>query len=99
MHLAFRNNFHWSTDVTFLLSLSPFLSDGCSMWNQSDPIIVSLRHTSPGNYPVAAHWSLQALEHHGSWSLDGCQLAHSDASTSTLRCSVLSNYAVLQVTL
>lgn len=84
MHL--RNNF-------------PFLSDGCSMWNQSDPIIVSLRHTSPGNYPVAAHWRLQALEHHGSWSLDGCQLAHSDASTSTLRCSVLSNYAVLQVTL
>uniref|UniRef100_A0A8C1RVV6 Adhesion G protein-coupled receptor A2 n=1 Tax=Cyprinus carpio TaxID=7962 RepID=A0A8C1RVV6_CYPCA len=70
--------------------------DGCSMWNQSDPIIVSLRHTSPGNDPVAAHWSLQALEHHGSWSLDGCQLAYSDASTSTLRCSVLSNYAVLQ---
>ncbi|XP_016105815.1 G-protein coupled receptor 124-like [Sinocyclocheilus grahami] len=70
--------------------------DGCSMWNQSDPIIVSLRHTSPGNDPVAAHWSLQALEHHGSWSLDGCQLAHSDASTSTLHCSVLSNYAVLQ---
>uniref|UniRef100_A0A8C2KI53 Adhesion G protein-coupled receptor A2 n=1 Tax=Cyprinus carpio TaxID=7962 RepID=A0A8C2KI53_CYPCA len=70
--------------------------DGCSMWNQSDPIIVSLRHTSPGNDPVAAHWSLQALEHHGSRSLDGCQLAHSDASTSTLHCSVLSNYAVLQ---
>uniref|UniRef100_A0A8C2KGL1 Adhesion G protein-coupled receptor A2 n=1 Tax=Cyprinus carpio TaxID=7962 RepID=A0A8C2KGL1_CYPCA len=66
------------------------------MWNQSDPIIVSLRHTSPGNDPVAAHWSLQALEHHGSRSLDGCQLAHSDASTSTLHCSVLSNYAVLQ---
>lgn len=70
--------------------------DGCSMWHQSDPIIVSLRHTSPGNDPVAVHWSLQALEHHGSWSPDGCQLAHSDASTSTLRCSVLSNYAVLQ---
>uniref|UniRef100_A0A8C1Y0B5 Adhesion G protein-coupled receptor A2 n=1 Tax=Cyprinus carpio TaxID=7962 RepID=A0A8C1Y0B5_CYPCA len=70
--------------------------DGCSMWNQSDPIIVSLRHTSPGNDPVAAHWSLQALENQGSWSLDGCQLAHSDASTSTLHCSVLSNYAVLQ---
>uniref|UniRef100_A0A8C1Y037 Adhesion G protein-coupled receptor A2 n=1 Tax=Cyprinus carpio TaxID=7962 RepID=A0A8C1Y037_CYPCA len=66
------------------------------MWNQSDPIIVSLRHTSPGNDPVAAHWSLQALENQGSWSLDGCQLAHSDASTSTLHCSVLSNYAVLQ---
>lgn len=22
MHFVFRNNFHWSTDVTFLLSLS-----------------------------------------------------------------------------
>ncbi|XP_036434452.1 adhesion G protein-coupled receptor A2 isoform X1 [Colossoma macropomum] len=70
--------------------------DGCTMWNQSAPIIVSLRHTSPGSDPVAAHWSLQALKHHGSWSSDGCQLAHSDSSTSTLRCSVLSNYAVLQ---
>ncbi|XP_051525299.1 adhesion G protein-coupled receptor A2 [Myxocyprinus asiaticus] len=70
--------------------------DGCSMWNQSDPIIVSLRHMSPGIDPVAAHWSLHALEHHGSWSLNGCQLAHTDASSSTLRCSVLSNYAVLQ---
>ncbi|XP_072538490.1 adhesion G protein-coupled receptor A2 isoform X1 [Salminus brasiliensis] len=71
--------------------------DGCTMWNQSAPIIVSLRHTSPGSDPVAAHWSLQALKHHGSWSSDGCQLAHSDSSASTLRCSVLSNYAVLQV--
>lgn len=70
--------------------------DGCSMWNQSDPIIVSLRHTSPGHDPVAAHWNSQALGHHGSWSLDGCQLIHSDVSISTLRCSVLSNYAVLQ---
>ncbi|XP_051965292.1 adhesion G protein-coupled receptor A2 [Xyrauchen texanus] len=70
--------------------------DGCSMWNQSDPIIVSLRHTSPGNEPVAAHWSLHALQHSGSWSLNGCQLAHTDASISTLRCSLLSNYAVLQ---
>ncbi|XP_056629382.1 adhesion G protein-coupled receptor A2 isoform X1 [Triplophysa dalaica] len=70
--------------------------EGCSMWNQSDPIIVSLRHTSPGNDPVAVHWSVQALKHRGSWSLDGCQVAHTDASTSTLRCSVLSNYAVLQ---
>ncbi|KAL6456794.1 hypothetical protein MHYP_G00353380 [Metynnis hypsauchen] len=70
--------------------------DGCTMWNQSAPIIVSLRHTSPGSDPVAAHWSLRALKHHGSWSSDGCQLAHSDSSTSTLRCSVLSNYAVLQ---
>ncbi|TSO88128.1 Adhesion G protein-coupled receptor A2 [Bagarius yarrelli] len=70
--------------------------DGCTMWNQSAPVIVSLRHTSPGNDPVAAHWSLQALMHHGSWSTDGCQLAHSDSSISTLRCSVLSNYAVHQ---
>ncbi|MCI4381174.1 hypothetical protein PGIGA_G00248810 [Pangasianodon gigas] len=70
--------------------------DGCTMWNQSAPIVVSLRHTSPGNDPVAAHWSLQALKHHGSWSTDGCQLAQSDATISTLRCTVLSNYAVLQ---
>ncbi|XP_066500588.1 adhesion G protein-coupled receptor A2 [Hoplias malabaricus] len=70
--------------------------DGCTMWNQSAPIIVSLRHTSPGSDPVAAHWSLQALKHHGSWSSNGCQLARSDSSISTLRCSVLSNYAVLQ---
>ncbi|XP_076845234.1 LOW QUALITY PROTEIN: adhesion G protein-coupled receptor A2 [Brachyhypopomus gauderio] len=70
--------------------------DGCNMWNQSAPVIVSLRHTSPGSDPVAAHWSLQALEHHGSWSPDGCQLVHTDSSTSTLHCSVLSNYAVLQ---
>ncbi|XP_027022968.1 adhesion G protein-coupled receptor A2 isoform X1 [Tachysurus fulvidraco] len=70
--------------------------DGCTMWNQSAPVVVSLRHTSLGNDPVAAHWSLQALMHHGSWSTDGCQLVHSDASISTLRCSMLSNYAVLQ---
>lgn len=67
------------------------------MWNQSAPITVSLRHTSPGNDPVAAHWSLETLEHHGNWRSEGCQLAQSDPSTSTLRCSVLSNYAVLQV--
>lgn len=67
------------------------------MWNQSAPVTVSLRHTSPGNDPVAAHWSLMALEHHGSWSTDGCQLVHSDASMSTLQCTALSNYAVLQV--
>ncbi|KAM9474884.1 adhesion G protein-coupled receptor A2 [Clarias gariepinus] len=70
--------------------------DGCTMWNQSAPIIVSLRHKSSGNDPVAAHWSLHDLKHNGSWSTDGCQLAHSDASISTLRCTVLSNYAVLQ---
>uniref|UniRef100_A0A8C2AHQ4 Adhesion G protein-coupled receptor A2 n=1 Tax=Cyprinus carpio TaxID=7962 RepID=A0A8C2AHQ4_CYPCA len=106
--VAFRNGrfFPFTSNFTGHLDLArrrgvntPVIYvDGCSMWNQSDPIIVSLRHTSPGNDPVAAHWSLQALEHHGSWSLDGCQLAYSDASTSTLRCSVLSNYAVLQVT-
>lgn len=73
------------------------LVDGCTMWNQSAPIIVSLRHKSSGNDPVAAHWSLHDLKHNGSWSTDGCQLAHSDASISTLRCTVLSNYAVLQV--
>ncbi|KAI5622050.1 adhesion G protein-coupled receptor A2 precursor [Silurus asotus] len=70
--------------------------DGCSMWNKSAPIVVSLRHMSPGHDPVAAHWTLQALKHHGSWSTDGCHLAHSDGSISTLRCTVLSNYALLQ---
>ncbi|KAG7480687.1 hypothetical protein MATL_G00058950 [Megalops atlanticus] len=70
--------------------------DGCDMWNRSDPVTVSLRHSSPGSDPVAAHWSLQALEQQGGWSQEGCQLVHSDAAISTLRCSVLSNYAVLQ---
>ncbi|KAM4616137.1 adhesion G protein-coupled receptor A2 [Polymixia lowei] len=70
--------------------------DGCSMWNHSDPIWVSLRHLSPGTDPVAAQWSLRALGKQGGWSQDGCQLVHSDSSTSTLRCSLLSNYAVLQ---
>ncbi|XP_061115763.1 adhesion G protein-coupled receptor A2 [Conger conger] len=70
--------------------------DGCDMWNRSDPIVVSLRHASPGSDPMAAHWSPQALELQGGWSQEGCQLAHSDATISTLRCSVLSNYAVLQ---
>ncbi|KAK0155933.1 Adhesion G protein-coupled receptor A2 [Merluccius polli] len=70
--------------------------EGCSMWNHSEPIWVSLRHLSPGTDPVAAQWSLKALEKQGGWSQDGCQLAHSDSSTSTLRCTVLSNYAVLQ---
>uniref|UniRef100_A0A674CB95 Adhesion G protein-coupled receptor A2 n=1 Tax=Salmo trutta TaxID=8032 RepID=A0A674CB95_SALTR len=72
--------------------------DGCSMWNHSEPILVSLRHSIPGSDPVAAHWSLQALQQqHGGWSQEGCLLAHTDSATSTLRCSVLSNYAVLQV--
>lgn len=73
------------------------LTDGCSMWNHSEPIWVSLRHLSPGTDAVAAQWSLKALEKHGSWSQEGCQLVHSDSSTSTMRCSLLSNYAVLQV--
>uniref|UniRef100_A0A8C7UZB4 Adhesion G protein-coupled receptor A2 n=1 Tax=Oncorhynchus mykiss TaxID=8022 RepID=A0A8C7UZB4_ONCMY len=60
-------------------------------------ILVSLRHLTPGSEPVAAHWSLQALlQKQGGWSQEGCQLAHTDSATSTLRCSVLSNYAVLQ---
>uniref|UniRef100_A0A671UCC4 Adhesion G protein-coupled receptor A2 n=1 Tax=Sparus aurata TaxID=8175 RepID=A0A671UCC4_SPAAU len=71
--------------------------DGCSMWNHSEPIWVSLRHLSPGSDAVAAQWSLKALERQGSWSQEGCQLVHSDSSTSTMRCSLLSNYAVLQV--
>uniref|UniRef100_A0A671UBY3 Adhesion G protein-coupled receptor A2 n=1 Tax=Sparus aurata TaxID=8175 RepID=A0A671UBY3_SPAAU len=70
--------------------------DGCSMWNHSEPIWVSLRHLSPGSDAVAAQWSLKALERQGSWSQEGCQLVHSDSSTSTMRCSLLSNYAVLQ---
>ncbi|KAG8012168.1 Adhesion G protein-coupled receptor A2 [Nibea albiflora] len=69
---------------------------GCSMWNHSEPIWVSLRHLSPGTDAVAAQWSLKALEKQGSWSQEGCQLVHSDSSTSTMRCSLLSNYAVLQ---
>uniref|UniRef100_A0A4W6G7X6 Adhesion G protein-coupled receptor A2 n=1 Tax=Lates calcarifer TaxID=8187 RepID=A0A4W6G7X6_LATCA len=70
--------------------------DGCSMWNHSEPIWVSLRHLSPGTDAVAAHWSLRGLEKQGGWSQEGCQLVHSDSSTSTMRCSLLSNYAVLQ---
>ncbi|KAF7660130.1 hypothetical protein LDENG_00288110 [Lucifuga dentata] len=70
--------------------------DGCSMWNHSEAIWVSLRHLSPGTDAVAAQWSLKALEKQGGWSQDGCQLVHSDSSISTMRCSLLSNYAVLQ---
>ncbi|XP_022612216.1 adhesion G protein-coupled receptor A2 isoform X2 [Seriola dumerili] len=70
--------------------------DGCSMWNHSEPIWVSLRHLSPGTDAVAAQWSLKGLEKQGGWSQEGCQLVHSDSSTSTMRCSLLSNYAVLQ---
>ncbi|XP_032372862.1 adhesion G protein-coupled receptor A2 [Etheostoma spectabile] len=70
--------------------------DGCSMWNHSEPIWVSVRHLSPGSDAVAAQWRLEALEKQGSWSQEGCQLVHSDSRTSTMRCSLLSNYAVLQ---
>ncbi|XP_028270663.1 adhesion G protein-coupled receptor A2 [Parambassis ranga] len=70
--------------------------DGCSMWNYSEPIWVSLRHLSPGTDALAVQWSLKGMEQQGSWSQEGCQLVHSDSSTSTMRCSVLSNYAVLQ---
>lgn len=70
--------------------------DGCSMWNYSEPIWVSLRHLSPGSDAVAAQWSLKGLEKQGGWSQEGCKLVHSDSSTSTMRCSLLSNYAVLQ---
>uniref|UniRef100_A0A673BYZ7 Adhesion G protein-coupled receptor A2 n=1 Tax=Sphaeramia orbicularis TaxID=375764 RepID=A0A673BYZ7_9TELE len=70
--------------------------DGCNMWNHSEAIWVSLRHLSPGTDAVAAQWSLKGQEKPGGWSQEGCQLVHSDSSTSTMRCSVLSNYAVLQ---
>lgn len=70
--------------------------DGCSMWNHSEPVWVSLRHLSPGTDAVAAQWSLKGLEKQGGWSQEGCRLVHSDSSTSTMRCSLLSNYAVLQ---
>lgn len=70
--------------------------DGCSMWNYSDPIWVSLRHLTPGTDAVAAHWSHTASGKQGVWSQQGCQLVQSDSSTSMMRCSVLSNYAVLQ---
>lgn len=67
--------------------------DGCNMWNHSEPVVVSLRHLSLGSDPIAAHWS---LEKHGGWSKDGCRLVNTDTTTSTLHCSLLSNYAVLQ---
>lgn len=81
--------------VLVICSLS--VTDGCSMWNHSEPIWVSLRHLSPGADAVAAQWSLKGLEKQGGWSQEGCQLVHSDSSTSKMRCSLLSNYAVLQV--
>ncbi|XP_048853938.1 adhesion G protein-coupled receptor A2 [Brienomyrus brachyistius] len=70
--------------------------DGCAMWNQSEPVTVSLRHSSPGSDPVPAHWSPRAPEQQDGWSQEGCQLAHTDHAISTLRCSLLGNYAVLQ---
>lgn len=68
--------------------------DGCKMWNHSEAIRVSLRHLSPGTEAMAAHWSRR--ERQGGWSQEGCQLVQTDSSTSTMRCSILSNYAVLQ---
>ncbi|XP_061674511.1 adhesion G protein-coupled receptor A2 isoform X4 [Syngnathoides biaculeatus] len=70
--------------------------DGCAMWNHSEPVWVSLRHLSPGSDGVAAQWSPKAPNKHGGWSPEGCQLVRSGGSTSTMRCSLLSNYAVLQ---
>ncbi|MGH0180036.1 UNVERIFIED_CONTAM: hypothetical protein FKN15_003144 [Acipenser sinensis] len=70
--------------------------DGCSMWTLSDPVTVSLRHSSPGSDPVAAHWSFKAVDGQGGWIQEGCQLTHSDPNISTLRCTDFSNYAVLQ---
>lgn len=46
---------------------------------------------------MAVQWGLKGLEKQGGWMQEGCQLVQSDSSTSTMRCSVLSNYAVLQV--
>uniref|UniRef100_A0A8C6S990 Adhesion G protein-coupled receptor A2 n=1 Tax=Neogobius melanostomus TaxID=47308 RepID=A0A8C6S990_9GOBI len=70
--------------------------DECKMWNHSEGIRVSLRHLSPGTEAIAAHWSRRAPERQGGWSQEGCQLVQTDSSTSTMRCSILSNYAVLQ---
>lgn len=70
--------------------------DGCSMWNNSEAIWVSLRHLTPGTDAVAAQWSLRGLERQGGWSQEGCRLVYTDSTTSTMRCSVLGNYAVLQ---
>ncbi|MGH0133259.1 UNVERIFIED_CONTAM: hypothetical protein FKN15_059331 [Acipenser sinensis] len=81
------------------LSMAPcfsVLADGCSMWTLSDPVTVSLRHSSPGSDPVAAHWSFEAVDGQGGWIQEGCQLTHSDPNISTLRCTDFSNYAVLQ---
>lgn len=85
------------TERTFFFFSSSSLSDGCSVWNYSEPIWVSLRHLSPGTDAVAAQWSIKGPEKQGGWSQEGCRLVHSDSSTSTMRCYVLSNYAVLQV--
>ncbi|MBN3280306.1 AGRA2 protein, partial [Polyodon spathula] len=70
--------------------------DDCLMWTLSDPVTVSLRHSSPGSDPVAAHWSFEAVEGQGGWIQEGCQLTHSDPNISTLHCADFSNYAVLQ---
>ncbi|XP_072288688.1 adhesion G protein-coupled receptor A2 [Eucyclogobius newberryi] len=70
--------------------------DGCKMWNHSEAIRVSLRHLSPGADALPAHWSWRAVEKQGSWSQESCQLVQTDSSSTTMQCSLLSNYAVLQ---
>lgn len=80
-----------------LTHTSHLVTDGCSMWNYSEPIWVSLRHLSPGTDAMPAQWSLKGLKKQGGWSQEGCQLVQSDGSISTMRCFLLSNYAVLQV--
>ncbi|KAK6468476.1 adhesion G protein-coupled receptor A2-like [Huso huso] len=72
--------------------------DGCSMWTLSDPVTVSLRHSSPGSDPVAAHWSFEAVDGQGGWIQEGCQLTHSDpnihnALTSAPLLQELSDYS------
>lgn len=81
-----------------LTNISHSVTDGCTMWNYSDHIWVSLRHLTPGTDAVAAQWSHTEPGKQGGWSQQGCQLVHTDSSTSLMRCSVLGNYAVLQVT-
>uniref|UniRef100_A0A8C4RCN3 Adhesion G protein-coupled receptor A2 n=1 Tax=Erpetoichthys calabaricus TaxID=27687 RepID=A0A8C4RCN3_ERPCA len=71
--------------------------DGCSSWNFSDPITISLRHSFPGSDSVAVHWNFDMQDGRGGWSQDGCELIGSDPNISTLICFHFNNYAVLQV--
>ncbi|XP_028655007.1 adhesion G protein-coupled receptor A2 [Erpetoichthys calabaricus] len=70
--------------------------DGCSSWNFSDPITISLRHSFPGSDSVAVHWNFDMQDGRGGWSQDGCELIGSDPNISTLICFHFNNYAVLQ---